>query len=305
MIFIVSTVFLLSLFGFIIYLFIIGPTLVDKTGIIASIYRFVSQDAWIKLQYVINDFLFNDSYRKLSLKIFGEKLTNRFSFYCAKVSSGDNSLVQVYCIIHTILTFYDDRYSIFHCWLLDASSFSSVDTNTFQRMNFWAIITCTTTIVSCLIVRLLAPLTAFYTFTSFYIASVSDPGRITHQNVKQCHKIYDYDYLLYYPKFCSTCHLDRPARAKHCSLCDGCFMKCDHHCIWIRNCVGYKNYRWFIFFLFMNTLACFYCSYICYYLFQFEIHASKLLEMTYVDEKGQRVSVSWILAHLVYLGFLF
>lgn len=41
--------------------------------------------------------------------------------------------------------------------------------------------------------------------------------------------------------FCPTCLLKRPLRAKHCSACGRCVLRCDHHCPWINNCVGVHN----------------------------------------------------------------
>lgn len=40
-------------------------------------------------------------------------------------------------------------------------------------------------------------------------------------------------------KICKKCHEIKPPRAHHCSICDTCVLKMDHHCPWINNCVGY------------------------------------------------------------------
>jgi hypothetical protein len=54
-------------------------------------------------------------------------------------------------------------------------------------------------------------------------------------------------------RYCSTCNIFRPPRAKHCNSCNVCVSKFDHHCPWVGNCIGVRNHRYFFLFLISVT----------------------------------------------------
>jgi len=47
-------------------------------------------------------------------------------------------------------------------------------------------------------------------------------------------------------RFCAVCRIHKPPRTYHCSKCSSCVRGFSHHCFLVNNCIGKRNYRYFI-----------------------------------------------------------
>ncbi|XP_026861873.2 palmitoyltransferase ZDHHC4 isoform X1 [Electrophorus electricus] len=135
----------------------------------------------------------------------------------------------------------------------------------------------------------------------FCLCCHSDPGTLTKENHGALLKVYQYDEKLFQEGImCPTCQLMKPARSKHCRLCNRCVQRFDHHCVWVNNCIGAQNTRYFLLYL---LSVCAMAGDLALLTADMLFHAvlrSGLMQTHYIDEQGQQQSagLTFVIQHL-------
>lgn len=106
---------------------------------------------------------------------------------------------------------------------------------------------------------------SFFVFLLFAVLSFSDPGIMINNEYSDLLDIIEKGEEL--ENFCPYCLIRKNYRTTHCLICQRCVDEFDHHCFWVGNCIGKKNYNlFFIFLIFIIFNTLFNFGITCYYI---------------------------------------
>ena len=88
---------------------------------------------------------------------------------------------------------------------------------------------------------------SFLLFILFFALSFSDPGKLLNNQYQNMLELVEKGELL--EEYCPNCLIKINYRTKHCLICEKCVDEFDHHCFWVGNCIGKKNFSLFFNFL--------------------------------------------------------
>eukprot|EP00754_Rhynchopus_humris_P038171 Rhum_TRINITY_DN20836_c0_g1::Rhum_TRINITY_DN20836_c0_g1_i1::g.172352::m.172352/K20003/ZDHHC4, SWF1; palmitoyltransferase ZDHHC4 len=136
------------------------------------------------------------------------------------------------------------------------------------------------------------PAVTLFAVGAYIKACVSDPGTVVDDSSVG---VYPYDESMYFAgAMCETCELPKPARSKHCRLCNRCVRRFDHHCGWINNDVGEANMKYFFLFIVSHIVLCGYGTWTCWHLLQVVILRSKIWKASFVMANGEKVAATFV-----------
>jgi palmitoyltransferase len=118
------------------------------------------------------------------------------------------------------------------------------------------------------------------TWYNFYKAFSTNPGYLSANRDQMKKTILQFveqnEFSL--ENFCTSCIIRKPLRSKHCTECDRCVAKFDHHCPWVDNCVGQDNLKYFLGFVCSAPVAILFYIYGSVEYYKATCYAADLIE---------------------------
>ncbi|KAF1801220.1 DHHC palmitoyltransferase-domain-containing protein [Mucor lusitanicus] len=225
---VVYLVLFLTAFGFIVFTLLFGESPSLRNGMIGKLNRFLTATLPRALSWLL-------------VKTVGKSNLNRFGTCWAYCCESRNPFLQIFFVSLSSVSIAGFLYN----------ALPHMPGPYLHKIHF-----------------LIIPAQIISIYASYYVACTSNPGIITPENLQQHLDYYKYDGLIYKPKTCITCKMQKPARSKHCSMCKACVGRSDHHCAWINQCVGENNQRYFFLFLYMLVEFCAYGAYLCFQVYR-------------------------------------
>mmetsp|Transcript_23835 Transcript_23835/g.37379 ORF Transcript_23835/g.37379 Transcript_23835/m.37379 type:complete len:421 (-) Transcript_23835:99-1361(-) len=138
--------------------------------------------------------------------------------------------------------------------------------------------------------------------SSFHYACNTPPGSVTARTMPLFDH-YQYDDVLYKNQICQTLKIRKIARSKYDRFTRRHVPRFDHFCGWINQAVGEQNYRWFLLFLTVHVLMCFYGSWAVFRILYGEVMDKDLFNASFFNAvTGAEVHAdSWIVFHYLFL----
>eukprot|EP01055_Gregarina_sp_Pseudo9_P005592 Gregarina_sp_Pseudo_9__5591@NODE_759_length_2259_cov_6_604955_g715_i0_p1_GENE_NODE_759_length_2259_cov_6_604955_g715_i0NODE_759_length_2259_cov_6_604955_g715_i0_p1_ORF_typecomplete_len575_score27_41DHHC/PF01529_20/85DHHC/PF01529_20/4_8e31Skp1/PF01466_19/2e02Skp1/PF01466_19/6_8_NODE_759_length_2259_cov_6_604955_g715_i05342168 len=109
-------------------------------------------------------------------------------------------------------------------------------------------------------------------------------------------------------KWCAICQHVRLPRTRHCTSCQCCVDRFDHHCVWVCNCVGLRNHRYFVAFIFfacsLNSVILVLCASLYHELWQQTGHVVDAAGEHWWDHFMSMINHHWILIKMIPVEFI-
>lgn len=83
-------------------------------------------------------------------------------------------------------------------------------------------------------------------YTDVFVARIDTMQTIGTHLCAASHAANPSDLFSLLHRYCYVCESHTPPRCSHCYDCNVCVLRRDHHCVFFGQCVGFRNFRYFL-----------------------------------------------------------